>query len=83
MCRIKGNRIDILAVHSLVEGRGMFRDFIQKLKVEFQYIRIYEIWNPILETILKNYAFRPFQDVESIEGQVEFVSGMECEKHDT
>lgn len=77
LCRVVGVRVDILAIASQTPGKGQLRSFITALKGQFKHIRVMHIDNPILVPILARYGFVPFQDVESIEGETEFITGME------
>lgn len=77
LCKINGSRVDILAVHSDNPGTGQFKRFIKKLKKEADGIVLRHVDNPMLKDALARYGFNPVMDVESIDGRVEFVPGME------
>lgn len=77
LCRVVGLRVDILAIASQKPGSGQLRAFIAALKGQCRGIRIMHIGNPFLVPMLVRYGFKPFEDVESIDGEVEFITGME------
>lgn len=75
LCRVKGRHLDILVIQSEFEGRGYFKQFIGLCKLEFDSIGVWEIMNPDLVPILERWGFSKRDEVESIDGKVEFVSG--------
>lgn len=74
------DRLDILAVHSDVEGKGNFRGFIARCQREFSTICIWEVWNLSLGQALERYGFK---DETEIHGDGEIVSGMRWDKQTT
>lgn len=51
---------EILAVYSLVPGRGHFRAFLHECRVRFPRVRILGVWNPWLGVVLTRYGFREY-----------------------
>lgn len=80
LCRVKGKSVELLAVLSPDDGKGHFRNFIQALKTEADSIRVMHINNPQLKAALHRYGFSDYEDVESIQGEIEFVTGMEWKR---
>lgn len=69
--KLDGATLHLLAVIATTPGVGQFRDFIQGCKAQFHTIYIWEIMNPVLNTILKKYDFWPcaiIQDGEHLNG---------------
>lgn len=66
------DRLDLLAVHAFVEGRGMFRDFIASAKREWKTVCVWEDWNPIVGAALERYGFS--RETE-IQGDGEVITG--------
>lgn len=61
LAKVDGDRLDILALDASAPGTGQLRAFIDQCKREFETICIWEIWNPLLEEILRRYGFRAFK----------------------
>lgn len=66
------DRLDLLAVHASVEGKGQFRDFIAQAKLVFKTICVWEDINPIVGPCLARYGFT--REIE-IQGWGEAVEG--------
>lgn len=71
------SRLEILAVHSSLPGRGQFRDFIAAAQRHWPTICIWEVWNPILQDALPRYGFTPETDLQP---NGETVSGWRWDK---
>lgn len=52
-----GDRLDILAVASRVQGQGLFRSFILNAQLHYQTIYVWEVWNEVVEQALQRYGF--------------------------
>ena len=72
--------LSILAVHAETDGCGQFRNFIAQAKIEYKTIKIYEVWNPMLEQILERYGFRAFSERVINQGITEPVTGFRWDK---
>ena len=70
-------RLDLLAVHAFVEGRGQFRDFIAAAKREYKTVCVWEDWNPIVGQALARYGFS--RETE-IQGDGEVITGWRWDK---
>lgn len=77
--RAANGRLDLLAVATDVKGTGRFRNFITAIKSERTHVRVLHVANKNLADALARYGFVPFEDVETINGDVEFITGMEWE----
>ncbi len=77
LARPNEDRLDILALMAVHEGRGSFRQFIIEAKQEYRTICIWEVWNPILESALKRYGFMPEKEIQ---GNGEVVEGWRWDK---
>lgn len=66
LARYNGNgMIELLAVHARTPGKGQFRRFIANLKKEYKTICVWEISNPLLETVLPRYGFKREVTIDS------------------
>jgi hypothetical protein len=63
LAMVRGDRLDILAIATEHEGRGEFSRFLAKCKENYSVIGIWEIWNPILKTILARKDFHAASEV--------------------
>ena len=70
-------RLDLLAVHAMIEGRGQFRDFIASAKREWQTICVWEDWNPVVGPALARYGFTRETEVQ---GDGEIINGWRWDK---
>lgn len=59
LARENGDCIELLAVASFIEGKGMFRDFIALCKQHYKTICIWHVDNPKLPPALLRYGFQP------------------------
>lgn len=66
------DRLDLLAVHAFIEGKGQFREFIAQAKGQFKTICVWEDWNPIVGPALKRWGFTPETEIQ---GWGESVNG--------
>lgn len=66
------DRLDLLAIHAFVEGRGEFRQFVADAKSHFKTICVWEDWNPIIGQALERYGF--MRETE-IQGDGEIIKG--------
>ncbi len=57
LAKENGTRLDILAVHSRIQGHGMFRNFIHACQDHYDTICMWHVDNPLLAVILRNYGF--------------------------
>lgn len=73
LCKIDGDTLCILAVHATKPNSGQFRDFVSKSKAQFPTIKIYEVWNPDLESALDRYGFRKLRERVFCAGESEMV----------
>ena len=72
------DRLDILAIHSDIEGKGYVRDFFRFCQGQFKTIGIWCIWNSNLASALKRYGFE--EEVE-VQGDGEILEGMRWDKN--
>ncbi len=63
LARVKGPRLDILAVISDKPGEGNFRKFIIACKRQYVAISIWEIQNPWVAKVLKRYGFKEVAEI--------------------
>lgn len=70
-------RLDLLAVCALAEGRGQFRDFIAAAKLKYQTVCVWEDWNPIVGAALARYGFKRETEVQ---GDGEIITGWRWDK---
>lgn len=72
LARITGDKVEILAVLALEQGKGSFRALIDRCKAEYRTIEVLEIMNPMLNDVLKRYGFKKFsrreRDGEKVTG---------------
>ena len=68
LAKTDGDRLDILAVESDIQGAGQFRLFIRLCKQEFRSIYVWHVLNPHMNAILRRYGFLPIQ--ETHDGEV-------------
>lgn len=73
LCKVTGDRLDLLAVHASIEGKGQFREFIRQCKEWFKTICVWHIANPVVEGALERYGFTPETEID---GQGETMTGM-------
>ena len=71
------DRLNLLAVHASVPGKGQFRDFIAKAKLEWKTICVWEDWNPLVGQALARYGF---QRETEIQGDGEVLTGWRWDK---
>lgn len=64
LARVRGNRLEILAVISVEEGKGHFRDFVSACQQRYVGIRFWALMNPELEKALTRYGFYGGNDVD-------------------
>ncbi len=62
LAKIKGSRLDLLAVVS--KRDGAFRNFIARAKTEFTTVCIWEVWNNELPAVLKRYGFQEVAQID-------------------
>lgn len=55
----RAQMIEVLAVHAKKPGKGQFREFIRRLKGDYQIICIWHVENPLLDQVLPRYGFAP------------------------
>lgn len=72
-------RLDILAVHSMVEGKGMFKKFVHDAKSLWKTICVWHDWNPLIGEALAKYGFK--REVE-IDGRGEILEGWRWDAED-
>lgn len=70
-------RLDLLAVHAFVKGRGQFRDFIAAAKLQWQTVCVWHELNPIVGAALARYGFS--RETE-IQGNGEVMTGWRWDK---
>ena len=58
------DRLNLLAVHASVPGKGQFRDFIAKAKLEWKTICVWEDWNPLVGQALARYGFQRETEIQ-------------------
>ena len=57
-------RLDLLVVDATIPGTGQFRTFIEKAKLEYETICVWEVWNKDLRPILERYGFFPYHETD-------------------
>jgi hypothetical protein len=62
-----GNRLDILAINSEVQGSGQLREFIKQCKDVYSTICIWVVENPTLASALGRYGFTPEVEIRNDE----------------
>lgn len=75
LIRVNGRRLDVLAIDVAFKGRGYFKKFVEEIKREFDTIGMWHILNYDVVPMLLNWDFKKIEEVESIEGHVEFLDG--------
>jgi inorganic pyrophosphatase len=65
LCKLDGDRLDLLAFIAEPSGKGYFRQFIVDAKERFSIIAIWQIWNPWLTAVLERYGFIQASHTES------------------
>ena len=80
LCKISGNTIEILAVVSELPGKGNFREFINRLKLEYSTIKVWHVENTFLPMVLLRYGFRPWEEKFCIQGEWETSEGFRWDK---
>jgi hypothetical protein len=70
-------RIDVLAVVSADPGKGHFREFVRALKRQYDQVRFFAIFNPVVGKALKRYNFTPCKET-AWDGDV--LEGMQWER---
>ncbi len=69
LAKVNGDRVDILALDARDPGSGQFRTFMDQCKQEFETICIWEVWSPVLRSVLPRYGFSPFSEVDKDTGE--------------
>lgn len=72
LAKFDDDRLDVLALFSPRPGQGCFRAFINRAKLKYNTIYVWEIWTPWLDGVLERYGFKPateFVNGERIDGR--------------
>jgi len=81
--KTEGRRLDVLALHSTFEGKGLVRAFVGHAKRNYDLLYIWHVENPILKEALIRYGFTECCEPISIDGKVEWCDGMVWERRNT
>lgn len=79
LCIVEDKKLEILAIHSAIEGHGNMREFFRLAKLEYDEIYVWEIWHQWLKDKLSEYGFYPtLKDIAETT-----VHGMKWRKNET
>lgn len=62
LCRVDGDRLDLLAVIATHPGTGQFRAFTEQCKARFKTICVWHVMNVLLDETLQAYGFRGYEE---------------------
>lgn len=82
LCKVTGDTFELLAVHvrPADKRKGLFRNFIVRVKDSFRVIKVWHVDNEFLPSVLVRYGFRPWQERVRIEGFWETNDGFRWDK---
>ena len=79
LARWGGKALTVLAIQSIVEGRGCCREFFRQAKQQFSTITVLSIDNPVLAAALERWGFKAGRFNQPVMNFHEKVDGMRWE----
>jgi len=80
LCKITGDKLELLAVYSEHDGQGNFRRFIADCKTHFATICIWQVDSRILQACLPRYGFRTWSEKQQVSGEWQVLDGFRWDK---
>lgn len=79
LCKEDGG-LQILAIASLHERQGNVRAFFDEAKQDYSTIRVWHVYNPIMEDALIRWGFRKWSERMCFQGEWETCEGYRWDK---